>query len=100
MGLAYSMVHDVQDFSELISDIEQDATGIPILLKHYMKLGGKFLGFSVDPEFNNTLDALVLVDLARTDPRILARYMGQQGVISFLDFNGVRQGDTLQVKAV
>ncbi len=88
MGLAYSMVHDVQDFSELISDIEQDGTGIPILLKHYMKLGGKFLGFSVDPKFNNALDALVLVDLTQTDPRILGRYMGQQGAASFLRFNG------------
>jgi hypothetical protein len=53
-----------------------------------MKLGGKFLGFSVDPKFNNALDALVLVDLARTDPRILGRYMGQQGLVSFLHFNG------------
>ena len=89
LGLAYSMVHEIQDFSELISDIEQNGTGIPILLKHYMKLGGKFLGFSVDPKFNNALDALVLVDLARTDPRILGRYMGQQGAVSFLHFNGV-----------
>ena len=67
-GLAYSMVHDPQDFSELISDIERDGTGIPILLKHYMKLGGKFLGFSVDPKFNNALDALVLVDLFEPTP--------------------------------
>jgi putative hemolysin len=88
LGLAYSMVHEIQDFSELISDIEQNGTGIPILLKHYMKLGGKFLGFSVDPKFNNALDALVLVDLARTDPPILGRYMGQQGLVSFLHFNG------------
>ncbi len=88
LGLAYSMVHEIQDFSELISDIEQNGAGIPILLKHYMKLGGKFLGFSVDPKFNNALDALVLVDLARTDPRILGRYMGQQGLVSFLHFNG------------
>lgn len=88
LGLAYSMVHEIQDFSELISDIEQNGTGIPILLKHYMKLGGKFLSFSVDPKFNNALDALVLVDLARTDPRILGRYMGQQGAVSFLHFNG------------
>ncbi|MGA2402344.1 MAG: GNAT family N-acyltransferase [Syntrophobacteraceae bacterium] len=93
-ALAYSMVHDIQEFSELISDIEQDSAGIPILLKHYMKLGGKFLGFSVDPEFNNTLDALVLVDLARTDPRILERYMGQQGVASFLRFDGAGPEDT------
>jgi putative hemolysin len=92
LGLAYSMVHDIQEFSELISDIERDGTGIPILLKHYMKLGGKFLGFSVDPKFNNALDALVLVDLARTDPRVLGRYMGQPGVVSFLRFNGVGPG--------
>jgi putative hemolysin len=91
-GLAYSMVHDIQDFSELISDIEHDGTGIPILLKHYMKLGGKFLGFSVDPKFNNALDALVLVDLVRADPRILGRYMGQQGVVSFRRFNGAGPG--------
>jgi putative hemolysin len=93
LGLAYSMVHDIQEFSELISDIERDGTGIPILLKHYMKLGGKFLGFSVDSKFNNALDALVLVDLTRTDPRILGRYMGQQGVVSFLRFNGVGPDD-------
>ncbi|HIJ76827.1 MAG TPA: lysophospholipid acyltransferase family protein [Deltaproteobacteria bacterium] len=89
LGLAYSMVHKIQDLSELISDIEQNGAGIPILLKHYMRLGGKFLGFSVDPKFNNALDALVLVDLARTDLRILGRYMGQQGAVSFLHFNGV-----------
>jgi len=94
LGLAYSMVHDVQDFSELISDIEQDVTGIPILLRHYMKLGGKFLGFSIDPKFNNTLDAPVLVDLVESHPRILARYMGQQGMDAFLRFNGARPEDT------
>jgi hypothetical protein len=83
------MVHDVQDVSELISDIEQDSTGIPILVKHYMKLGGKFLGFSVDPKFNDAIDALVLVDLALTEPRTLTRYMGQRGAVSFLNSNGV-----------
>ncbi|MGD0398764.1 MAG: GNAT family N-acyltransferase [Syntrophobacteraceae bacterium] len=89
LGLPYSMVNQVQDLSELISDIEQNGAGIPILLKHYMKLGGKFLGYSVDPKFNNALDALVLVDLARTDLKILGRYMGQQGAVSFLHFNAV-----------
>jgi putative hemolysin len=89
LGRANSMVHDVRDVSELISDIEQDSAGIPILLKHYMKLGGKFLGFSVDPEFNDALDALVLVDLAQTDARVLTRYMGQKGADSFLEHNGV-----------
>lgn len=75
----YSMIRDINDVSEVISDIEKDAKGIPILLKHYMKLGGQFLGFGQDPKFNNALDALVLVDLVRTDPKILDRYLGRGG---------------------
>jgi putative hemolysin len=89
MAAAYSLVDDVQDLSQLISDIEKDEKGIPILLKHYMKLGGQFLGFNVDPLFNNALDALVMVDLTQTEPRMLERYMGQEGLRSFLDFHGV-----------
>jgi hypothetical protein len=89
MAAAYSLVDDIQDLSQLISDIEKDEKGIPILLKHYMKLGGQFLGFNVDPLFNNALDALVMVDLTKTEPRILERYMGQEGVQSFHHFHGV-----------
>ena len=93
LGLAYSMVHEIEDFSELISDIEPNGTGIPILLKQYMKLGGKILGFSVGPKFNNALHALMLVDITRTDPRMMVRHMGRQGAVSFLRFHGAgRQG--------
>lgn len=88
----YALVEDVQDLSQLISDIEEDEKGIPILLKHYMKLGGEFLGFNIDPYFNDALDALVLVDLTRTEPRILEKYMGQEGVRSFLRFHGMAGG--------
>ena len=90
LGASLFFVNDIQDLSELISDIEADEKGIPILLKHYMKLGGQFLGFSVDNRFNKTLDALVLVDLVRTDPKILERYMGQQGVQAFFNIHGSR----------
>jgi hypothetical protein len=42
------------------------------------------LGFNVDTNFSNVLDALVLVDLAQTDPKILARYMGRDQTIEYL----------------
>ncbi len=87
LGLAYSMVRDINDVSEIISDIEKDAKGIPILIKQYMKLGGQFLGFGTDPNFSNAVDALVLVDLVRTDPKTLERYMGRHGMESFLQFH-------------
>jgi hypothetical protein len=33
------------------------------------------LGFNVDPDFGNALDCLVLVDLRKTNPRVLKKYM-------------------------
>lgn len=87
LGPAYSIMRDINDFSEVISDIEKDAKGIPILVKHYVKLGGQFLGFGEDPAFSKSIDALVLVDLTRTDPKTLQRYMGRSGSASFLRFH-------------
>ncbi len=49
-----------------------------------VRLGGKLLAFSVDPQFGNTLDGFVMVDLTRTNPEILARYMGRERARMFL----------------
>ncbi len=78
---------NLDELSTIISDIESNSTGIPILIKHYLKLGGKVLGFNVDPSFSNVLDALVLVDLAQTDPKILARHMGRDQAAEYLAFH-------------
>ncbi|MGK2905716.1 MAG: hypothetical protein ACSLFH_05135 [Desulfuromonadales bacterium] len=43
--------------------VEADLNGIPVLLKHYMNLGGKLLAFNRDPEFSDVIDGLILVDL-------------------------------------
>jgi putative hemolysin len=75
---------DLDDVSTFISEIEADHKGVPILLKQYLKLGGRLLGFNVDPEFSNVLDVLIMVDLRRTSPKILRRYMGREGTASFL----------------
>ena len=36
---------------------------MPVLLKKYIKLNGKIIGFNVDPKFNNALDGLLILDL-------------------------------------
>jgi len=79
--------NNLDELSAIISDIEPNNTGIPILLKHYLKLGGKVLDFNVDLKFSNVLDALILVDLAQTDPRILERYMGKNQSTEYLAFH-------------
>ena len=81
-------LNDIEDVSRLIKQIERDSKGVPILLKQYLKLGGRLLAFSADAKFNNTLDGLIMVDLRRSDPRVLARYLGDVGAASFLAYHG------------
>ena len=78
---------DIDDVSDLISSIEKDRKGLPILLKQYIKLGGQIVGFNVDPAFSSVIDGLIMVDLTKTDPRMLDRYRGKEGAQHFLDFH-------------
>jgi putative hemolysin len=71
-------IREVDDISFLISEIEKDGKGVPILIKHYLKLNGKFLSFSVDKAFSSVIDGLLVVDLYETDPKILARFVGKR----------------------
>jgi len=70
-------IPDMEALSEMVSEIEKDGKGIPVLIRQYMKMGGRVLSCNVDPKFNMALDALLVVDLARTDPRLLEIYMGK-----------------------
>jgi putative hemolysin len=82
-----SMGDDVDAISETISSIETDRKGIPILLKQYIKLGGQIVGFNVDPAFGNVLDGLIMVDLTKTEPKMLERYLGKDGAQHFLAYH-------------
>jgi hypothetical protein len=75
----------LDELSAWISGVEEDGKGVPILLKQYLKLGGKVLSFNVDKRFGNALDGLILVDLALTDHKILKRYMGDEGFNTFMN---------------
>ena len=73
------VVRDIEDVSAIVSEIEQDHKGVPILLKQYLKLNARILGFNVDPAFGDVTDGLILLDLMQTDPRILQKYLGFAG---------------------
>ena len=60
------------------------AMDIPVLLKHYIKLGGRVLTFNEDASFGNCLDVMLYADLRETDPRLLRRYMGEEGLARFV----------------
>ena len=81
------MLRDTDELSTLTSDIEPDGKGIPILLKQYLKLGGKLLAFNVDRHFSDALDGLIMVDLRQAPPAVLQRYMGKDGLERFSRFH-------------
>jgi putative hemolysin len=100
---AISHLLDLDELSETIAAIEQDGKGIPILLRHYMRVGGSVLAFNVDRQFCDVLDGLILVDLRKTDPDRLATYMSKEGLASFYDYHGIgqqRSGGRLEVALV
>jgi ADP-glucose pyrophosphorylase len=49
----------------------------------HLQLGGKMLAFNIDPLISNVVDGLILVDLMKTDIRILERFMGKNGAAVF-----------------
>jgi putative hemolysin len=54
---------DLNKFDRFIKEVEPNDYTIPILLKRYLKLNGKIIGFNLDPKFNNALDGLLVLDL-------------------------------------
>lgn len=70
-----SLVRGIDELSEVVREVEPDAKGVPVLLGQYLKLGARVLAFNVDRDFGGCVDALVTVDLRRTDDRLLRWYM-------------------------
>lgn len=53
---------DVSKLDKLIYDIESTYK-FPILLKKYLQLNAKIIGFNIDPKFNDALDGLLILDI-------------------------------------
>jgi len=82
---------DIDTLSTVIADFETDQKGVPVLLRQYLKLGGRLVAFNVDSGFSDTLDGLIVVDVARTERRTIGRYMGAQAAKRYLEFHGTAE---------
>lgn len=85
--LSVSAHCDAEEMENIVSELEADAKPLPVLLRQYLKLGAQIHAFNVDPKFQNCLDGLIVVDLARTEGRLLERYFGAEGAAEFLNKN-------------
>ncbi|MBQ8480845.1 MAG: lysophospholipid acyltransferase family protein [Akkermansia sp.] len=78
--LVSTAVKELRQLTGLVADVEPDSKSIPVLLRQYLRLGGRMLSFGIDNDFGGTLDCLVMVDMPQTPRRILDRYCGKEYV--------------------
>jgi putative hemolysin len=74
----------IAELNQEIARAEKPGTKLPTLIEEYQRLGGRFLGFSVDPAFASAMDGLVVVDLRQTPERLLRLYMGSDNYDHFM----------------
>ncbi len=80
------LLADPDDISAFVAQIES-GRNIPILLKQYLRLGGRLLGFNIDPNFGDCMDGLIIVDLKDTELNILGRFMGADKAEAYLKWH-------------
>ncbi len=68
-----SALADPALLSRVLARIER-GMGLPVLVRHYMELNGRFAGFNVDADFGSTLDGLVFVRVADIPAKVRAKF--------------------------
>ena len=60
---ALKELQDIDALENFLEHIEPDYFRLPVLLKQYIRQNARFIGFNLDPNFNDALDGLMLLDL-------------------------------------
>jgi hypothetical protein len=53
---------DINKIEKIVMDV-QPGYRLPVLLKKYLEINGRIIGFNIDPEFNYCLDGLLVLDI-------------------------------------
>lgn len=69
--LLESTENNLELLDKTVSDMEEQNFGIPVLLKKYIQLNAKILGFNVDPDFNDSLDGLIFLDVFKIPLQVI-----------------------------
>ena len=81
------MPRTIDEVNGLVERAESDGKGMPVLLRQYLKLNARLIGFNVDSAFGEALDVLMIVDLATADSAILNRYLGRRDAAQSLAYH-------------
>ncbi len=83
--------HDLDTLDFLISEIEYDHKGLPVLFRQYDTLHAKFVGFSLDPNFRDSLDCLSVAYIKDMPYKRLVHYMEREGVETYYNYNKIQR---------
>jgi putative hemolysin len=70
------LLSNVDDVSLLVTGLEPDGKGVPILIKHYLRLDAKLLSFGVWKNHSNAVVSFIIVDVPNAEPKLIRRMMG------------------------
>jgi hypothetical protein len=61
--LVVGKMDSLERFDRFMFRLSNGAYRLPTLLKKYIKLNARILAFNVDPDFNNCVDGLIMLDV-------------------------------------
>lgn len=88
------LVQDVEDVSTLVTGLEPDGKGVPVLIRHYVRMNAKLLDFGIWKNHSNAVVAFMICDVTTADPKMIRRYMGDEGYARFRAFHGLPSGES------
>ncbi|MDZ4845106.1 MAG: GNAT family N-acyltransferase [Chitinophagales bacterium] len=62
---------EIMQLDKFVKQMEPFNIGLPILLKKYIKLNAKIVGFNIDPNFSDVLDGFMVLDLQSVSLEII-----------------------------
>ena len=62
-GLLESKISSLEKFDRFIYRISNSTYRMPTLLKKYLKINARIIGYNVDPDFNYCVDGLIMLSL-------------------------------------
>lgn len=77
---------DLQTLSACVRGLDAEGKDIPVLVRHYHKLGARFHCVGVDPNFNATAGLLLSVDVPGLSSKALSTFLGD-GADSYLAYS-------------
>jgi putative hemolysin len=75
---ALDCLDDPALLSAVVAEAEPSHAPLPVLIREYLKLGGRFVAWNLDPDFADALDGLVVVELGEGHGAVVDRWAARR----------------------